>query len=279
MDLIKSNQKQRKEETMKKIMTLTIAVATSIAAYANPRKDTSVEKATVWAENPSAPLESALVWRNIHLVAKDSRDEIDEIVSKKVTETNSATFLDNAGIDWNIMIRFAPKTAAAIAAAQGCLTYAAVISGDRTVPDKISSGVDYISYRCEQTRFFNVDIRNLAKDIQSVCIYAVRRRLRANGISFVAKKGHDPQREYMQRIADCLNAPRFGGLEQALTEIGLGGAHISAIAWIMPDEAVDELKEKILVGEVPFNNKHAVQLRFNLGVTEYNKFVREYNGD
>lgn len=264
---------------MKKIMTVIIAVATAIAAYANPRKDPAVEKAMVWAENPSAPLESVLAWYNMPQVAKDSRDEIDEIISKKVTETNSATFLDNARIGWDRMIRFAPKTAAAIAAAQGCLTYAAVISGDRTVPEQISSGADYISYRCEQTRFWNVSMQNLVKDIQSVCIYAVRRRLRANGISFVAKKGHDPQREYMQRIADCLNAPRFGGLEQILTEIGLGGAHISAIAWIMPDEAVDELKEKILVGEVPFNNKHAVQLRFNLGVSEYNKFVREYNGD
>lgn len=266
---------------MKKMVIGMIAAAMAISAYSKTRDDIALDNARIWADTQSIPLESVMDWKALHGYNENIRTQCDEIVSGKITAENSRGFLNKYSKAWRFIgiEKYCPKTAAAVASANGYEVYGAVLSGKRQIPDKTSMGADFISYVCEREYFVRIySFDEVVNSIQKACLYAVRRTLRSKGISFVAKNGSDPQREYMSRIAGCLNAPRFSGLAGVLSEIGLGGARVDAMNWAMTDADVKMLKEKVLYGEAEFDRIRQCILRFNLGVEAYNAFVREYNG-
>ena len=44
-------------------------------------------------------------------------------------------------------------------------------------------------------------------------------------------------------------------------------------------EYISELKQKVMEGDLDFKDSIKTVLLYNLGVEEYNKFVKQYNGE
>ena len=119
-------------------------------------------------------------------------------------------------------------------------------------------------------------IVNYKKTIQRECVPAVRKYLRSQGKSFVTKDGVNPQQEYMDELTNILNGPRFAGLEAFLAKIGLNEK--AGLDYFPDDAAIAAIKEDIFSGAKAFGPS-AGTLLYVLGVEEYNRFVKQYNGE
>lgn len=117
---------------------------------------------------------------------------------------------------------------------------------------------------------------NYKKTIQRECVPAVRKYLRSQGKSFVTKNGVNPQQAYMDELTDILNAPRFAGLEAFLAKIGLNEK--VGLTYFPDDAEIAAIKERVFGGEAQFA-PNAGRLLYALGVEEYNRFVKQYNGE
>lgn len=117
---------------------------------------------------------------------------------------------------------------------------------------------------------------NLMAHTQKLGVKAVKKYIRSQGRSFVAKDGVNPCEEYMSGLTAALNAPRFAGLDAWLKSIGRKGVDLSKLP---TEEYVEKLKRDILDGDKDMNERNTTLLKACLGVDGYNAFVREYNGD
>ena len=114
------------------------------------------------------------------------------------------------------------------------------------------------------------------KNMQKVAVKAVKKYIRSQGRSFVAKDGVNPCEAYMTALTAALNAPRFAGLDAWYKSIGLAGVDLSAL----PSEAeVAQLRQDVLDGTKDMDERNKTILCVCLGVDGYNAFVKEYNGD
>ena len=121
------------------------------------------------------------------------------------------------------------------------------------------------------------ELKNMKSFIQQTAVKSIKRKLREQGKSFVTKDGVNPCEEYLTRLNVALDAPHFAGLNAWLEELGFE-ARIDETKLPTP-ATVQELKDKVFYGEVDANNKNMKILYVGLGVDEYNKFVKEYNGE
>ena len=112
------------------------------------------------------------------------------------------------------------------------------------------------------------------------CLYArlVKRHLRAQGKSFVEKDGISPMQPYFDKLTAAINAPSYAGIADVLAEVGVDTAFCDFAATSPSKAYIDEMKRKILIGDMPFTEREQGFLKFRLGVDAYNAFVREYNG-
>ena len=118
---------------------------------------------------------------------------------------------------------------------------------------------------------------SLMKAIQTAASKSVKRYLRKQGKSFVTKDGVNPCNAKIDELTAALNAPRFAGLNEWLSEMGVErSADLSAIP---ADSEIAKLKEGVLYGELEFNESRRALLTICLGVDGYNAFVKEFNGD
>ena len=124
------------------------------------------------------------------------------------------------------------------------------------------------------------DIDSLARYktyIQHAASKAIKRALRKQGKSFVTKDGVNPCEVYMTRLTAALNAPRFAGLNEWLSELGF--EERMDLSGLPSEAEIAKLKEDILYGEVDMRYSNKSLLYVCLGVDGYNAFVKEYNGD
>lgn len=105
----------------------------------------------------------------------------------------------------------------------------------------------------------------------------VKRAIRAKGQSFVAKDGKNPVQDEIDALSAAFNAPRCAGVKEWVAKVypdykWTDSAELSG-------KEVDELKERVMNGDSPFDDRNQAVLRFYLGVEEYNRFVKLYNGE
>jgi len=123
------------------------------------------------------------------------------------------------------------------------------------------------------------DVQNdvFKKHIQNYATKAVRKYLRRQGKSFVTKDGVNPCAQYLDRLNTALNAPRFAGLQEWITEMGINATFDTS--YLPSEEEVAKLKNDILDGEKRMDTRDRRILLVCLGVDGFNAFVKEYNGD
>ena len=105
----------------------------------------------------------------------------------------------------------------------------------------------------------------------------VKHYLRSQGKSFVVKNGVNPCEQYLNAFNTAINAPRFSGLSEWLSQMGI--TPTLDMSKFPSAEDINSLKTDILNGDKEINtiNKHILYI--GLGPEAYNAFVREYNGD
>lgn len=128
-----------------------------------------------------------------------------------------------------------------------------------------------------KNNMFLGDKRKLLEDLQHKCFKKIRMHLRSQGVSFVTKNGVNPCAQYLKDLNATLNAPRLAGLQEWLASIG--ETCTVDVSLIPSDEILNEKKAIFLSGEEIITPYWRDMLRYGLGLEEYNKFVREYNGD
>ena len=106
----------------------------------------------------------------------------------------------------------------------------------------------------------------------------LKRYLRSQGVSFVAKEGVNPMQERMDALSAALDAPRFEGLSNACANVGIT-LTVNPSRWIPPASEIEQMKTDILNGDRNFDDREKVILTCALGVEAYNAFVKTYNGD
>ena len=105
----------------------------------------------------------------------------------------------------------------------------------------------------------------------------IKRAIRAQGRSFVARAGTNPVQDEVDALSAAFNAPRCTGVKEWFAKF------FPEYKWVdsaeLSDKEVDALKERVMNGESPFDDRNQAVLRFYLGVEEYNHFVTLYNGE
>ena len=80
----------------------------------------------------------------------------------------------------------------------------------------------------------------------------------------------------MKELTDALNAPRYAGLNEWITKYEADWEKIDVSSWLPTPEKMAETMNAILIDETKLD-KHALNLRFHLGVEGFNAFIKEYN--
>lgn len=125
--------------------------------------------------------------------------------------------------------------------------------------------------------FVNFDPKWVYKAALSQCNLAVKKALRKQHKSIVTKDGVNPIQLEVDKITAAINSPRMAGLGNAVKALW------PEFDWKEPNwpsaAYITELKEKVMDGDMDFKDSVKVVLLYNLGVDEYNKFVKLYNGE
>lgn len=105
----------------------------------------------------------------------------------------------------------------------------------------------------------------------------IKRILRNKGVSFVTVGDYNPCEEAMTELTTALNAPRMNGLGAWCLKYGI---EVTVDVSRLPtDTEISALKESVFYGDKPMSPENKFLLYVCLGVDEYNKFVKEYNGE
>lgn len=146
--------------------------------------------------------------------------------------------------------------------------------------DKISAN-DLIEY-LKSGEFKSSDIQKINESLKNAGLKVVKKWLRKNGKSFVAKKDakgniiDNPLTAPMKELTDALNGAKYAGLNEWSTKYGANWETVE-LPWLLSDEKIGVLKEEILIDEQSFSDENIKQLRAALGVDGFNAFVKLYN--
>ena len=146
--------------------------------------------------------------------------------------------------------------------------------------DKISAN-DLIEY-LKSGEFKSSDIQKINESLKNAGLKVVKKWLRKNGKSFVAKKDakgniiDNPLTAPMKELTDALNGAKYAGLNEWSTKYGANWETVE-FPWLLSDEKIDVLKEEILIDDQSFSDENIKQLRVALGVDGFNAFVKLYN--
>ena len=146
--------------------------------------------------------------------------------------------------------------------------------------DKISAN-DLIEY-LKSGEFKSSDIQKINESLKNAGLKVVKKWLRKNGKSFVAKKDakgniiDNPLTAPMKELTDALNGAKYAGLNEWSTKYGANWETVE-LPWLLSDEKIDVLKEEILIDDQSFSDENIKQLRVALGVDKFNAFVKLYN--
>ena len=146
--------------------------------------------------------------------------------------------------------------------------------------DKISAN-DLIEY-LKSGEFKSSDIQKINESLKNAGLKVVKKWLRKNGKSFVAKKDakgniiDNPLTAPMKELTDALNGAKYAGLNEWSTKYGANWETVE-FPWLLSDEKIDVLKEEILIDDQSFSDENIKQLRVALGVDKFNAFVKLYN--
>ena len=146
--------------------------------------------------------------------------------------------------------------------------------------NKISAN-DLIEY-LKSGEFKSSDIQKINESLKNAGLKVVKKWLRKNGKSFVAKKDakgniiDNPLTAPMKELTDALNGAKYAGLNEWSTKYGANWKTVE-LPWLLSDEKIGVLKEEILIDEQSFSDENIKQLRVALGVDGFNAFVKLYN--
>ena len=146
--------------------------------------------------------------------------------------------------------------------------------------NKISAN-DLIEY-LKSGEFNSSDIQKINESLKNAGLKVVKKWLRKNGKSFVAKKDakgniiDNPLTAPMKELTDALNGAKYAGLNEWSTKYGANWETVE-LPWLLSDEKIGVLKEEILIDEQSFSDENIKQLRVALGVDRFNAFVKLYN--
>ena len=146
--------------------------------------------------------------------------------------------------------------------------------------DKISAN-DLIEY-LKSGEFKSSDIQKINESLKNAGLKVVKKWLRKNGKSFVAKKDakgniiDNPLTAPMKELTDALNGAKYAGINEWSTKYGANWETVE-LPWLLSDEKIDVLKEEILIDDQSFSDENIKQLRVALGVDGFNTFVKLYN--
>ena len=146
--------------------------------------------------------------------------------------------------------------------------------------DKISAN-DLIEY-LKSGEFKSSDIQKINESLKNAGLKVVKKWLRKNGKSFVAKKDakgniiDNPLTAPMKELTDALNGAKYAGINEWSAKYGANWETVE-LPWLLSDEKIGVLKEEILIDDQSFSNENVKQLRIALGVDKFNAFVKLYN--
>ena len=146
--------------------------------------------------------------------------------------------------------------------------------------DKISAN-DLIEY-LKSGEFKSSDIQKINESLKNAGLKVVKKWLRKNGKSFVAKKDakgniiDNPLTAPMKELTDALNGAKYAGINEWSAKYGANWETVE-LPWLLSDEKIGVLKEEILIDEQSFSDENVKQLRIALGVDKFNAFVKLYN--
>ena len=146
--------------------------------------------------------------------------------------------------------------------------------------DKISAN-DLIEY-LKSGEFKSSDIQKINESLKNAGLKVVKKWLRKNGKSFVAKKDakgniiDNPLTAPMKELTDALNGAKYAGLNEWSAKYGANWETVE-LPWLLSDEKIGVLKEEILIDDQSFSDENVKQLRIALGVDKFNAFVKLYN--
>ena len=272
---------------MKKLMMTTIAFAASIVAFGQQFKYSDVY---VLGDSHLQQLKTMNIDTNKTYELKDIKAIS---TSFKQSFVESEYFNDDFTLNYfnNIKIAFYlnnldakkfPKTFNAVISTYSpakktlCLKYELF---DLNF-DKISAN-DLIEY-LKSGEFKSSDIQKINESLKNAGLKVVKKWLRKNGKSFVAKKDakgniiDNPLTAPMKELTDALNGAKYAGLNEWSTKYGANWETVE-LPWLLSDEKIGVLKEEILIDDQSFSDENVKQLRIALGVDKFNAFVKLYN--
>lgn len=141
--------------------------------------------------------------------------------------------------------------------------------------EMIANSEAYFDVHNSSTRMTHIE--HIKKIVQSKMAKNIKKMLRRQGKSFVTKNGVSPVEQCMTRLTTALNAPRFAGLNEWLSEMGVGAS--VDVSSLPSDAEIATLKTVVLEGDKDLTDAVKLDLYLCLGVDAYNAFVKEYNGD
>ena len=146
--------------------------------------------------------------------------------------------------------------------------------------DKISAN-DLIEY-LKSGEFKSSDIQKINESLKNAGLKVVKKWIRKQGKSFVAKKDSkgniidNPLTAPMKELTDALNGAKYAGINEWSAKYGANWETVE-LPWLLSDEKIGVLKEEILIDDQSFSDENVKQLRIALGVDKFNAFVKLYN--
>ena len=291
MDYYYNNkQSKRRNKTMKTLMktlTITIALATSMVAFGQQFKYSDVYTLN---DSNLQQLKTMNIDTNKTYELKDIKAIS---TSFKQSFVESEYFNDDFTLNYfnniknafylnNLDAKKFPKTLNAVISTYSpakktlCLKYELF---DLNF-DKISAN-DLIEY-LKSGEFKSSDIQKINESLKNAGLKVVKKWLRKNGKSFVAKKDakgniiDNPLTAPMKELTDALNGAKYAGINEWSAKYGANWETVE-LPWLLSDEKIGVLKEEILIDDQSFSDENIKQLRVALGVDGFNAFVKLYN--
>ena len=130
---------------------------------------------------------------------------------------------------------------------------------------------------CNRDFWIVRDIESQKDAIVRIAPKRVKRRLRELGDTFVVgADGKNKVQEAVDQLTACLNAPKMAGMK-AWIEKWCPETKWQEPKWLS-DQEVQKFADDVYYGQIPFSKYNGWLLCANMGVEEYNAFVKRYNG-
>ena len=131
------------------------------------------------------------------------------------------------------------------------------------------------NFSIQSPHLYSNDIEKEKAKIMALAVKAVKKRLREEGKTFiVGADGKNPVQEACDALTAALNAPKMAGVKAWVER--WTDTKWQEPKW-MSDADIEQLKDDIYYGQVPFTGNVKSTLCANIGVAAYNAFVEKYN--